>query len=247
MGSSYNLGDLIELVAAANPDRTAMVGGDVRYTFAEFDRRTNQVAQMLLGLGCAPGAKVAVYAWNRVEWAETFFGAFKARAIPINVNYRYVAHELEYLFDNSDSEVVVFERGFAPIVDEIRSRLDKVRDYVVIEDGTDHPTPWASSYEDLVTATSDASFDNDRSGDDLYFLYTGGTTGMPKGVMWRHEDIFPAEPHHRSTHAWRRAVGDVQHAVRRCRRGAVHRPRTRSPLGLGARGVREGHGHHARR
>jgi acyl-CoA synthetase (AMP-forming)/AMP-acid ligase II len=190
MGSSYNLGDLIELVAAANPDRTAMVGGDVRYTFAEFDRRTNQVAQMLLGLGCAPGAKVAVYAWNRVEWAETFFGAFKARAIPINVNYRYVAHELEYLFDNSDSEVVVFERGFAPIVDEIRSRLDKVRDYVVIEDGTDHPTPWASSYEDLVSAMSDASFDNDRSGDDLYFLYTGGTTGMPKGVMWRHEDIF---------------------------------------------------------
>ena len=188
--SSYNLGDLIELVAAANPDRLAVVGGDVRYTFGEFDRRTNQVARMLIGLGCEPGSKVAVYAWNRVEWAELFFGCFKARVVPINVNYRYVAHELEYLFDNSDSEVVVFERGFTPVIDEIRSKLTKVRAFVVMEDGSDHPAPWASSYEELVTAEPSDSFDNGRSGDDLYFLYTGGTTGMPKGVMWRHEDIF---------------------------------------------------------
>ena len=187
---SYNLGDLIELVAAANPDRLAIAGGDVRLTFAEFDRRTNQVAQMLIGLGCEPGSKAAVYAWNRVEWAELFFGSFKARVVPINVNYRYVAHELEYLFDNSDSEVVVFERGFAPVIDEIRSKLTKVRAFVVLEDGSDHPTPWAQSYEELLAAQSSASFDNGRSGDDLYFLYTGGTTGMPKGVMWRHEDIF---------------------------------------------------------
>ncbi|MBU6329463.1 MAG: acyl-CoA synthetase [Acidobacteria bacterium] len=187
---SYNLGDLFELVAAAVPDRACVAGGDVRYTFGEFDRRTNQVAQALISLGCEPEAKVAVYAWNRVEWAELFFGASKARVIPINVNYRYVAHELEYLFDNSDSEVVIFERGFAPIIDEIRPKLTKVRSFLVMEDGTDHPAPWAQSYEDLVAAQSDAPFDNGRSGDDLYFLYTGGTTGMPKGVMWRHEDIF---------------------------------------------------------
>ena len=187
---TYNLGDLLELVAAGVPDRLCIVGGDTRLTFAEFDRRTNQVAQMLIGLGCEPGAKVAVYAWNRVEWAEMFFGSFKARVIPINVNYRYVAHELEYLFDNSDSEVVIFERGFAPVIEEIRSTMTKVRTFVVLEDGTDHPTPWAESYDALVAAQSDASFDNGRSNDDLYFLYTGGTTGMPKGVMWRHEDIF---------------------------------------------------------
>ena len=188
--SSYNLGDLIELVAAANPDRLAVVGGGTRYTFDEFDKRTNQVAQMLIGLGCEPDSKVAVYAWNRVEWAELLFGSFKARVIPINVNYRYVAHELEYLFDNSDSEAVVFERGFAPVIDEIRSKLTKVREFVVIEDGTDHPTPWAKDYDELVNEQSDATFSNGRTGDDLYFLYTGGTTGMPKGVMWRHEDIF---------------------------------------------------------
>jgi len=188
--SSYNLGDLIQLVAAANPDRLAVVGGDIRYTFGEFDARTNQVAQMLMSLGCEPNAKVAVYAWNRAEWAELLFGACKARVVPINVNYRYVAHELEYLFDNSDSEVVIFERSFAPTINEIRSKLTKVRHFVVIDDGTDEPTPWATSYEELVTAQSSATFENGRSGDDLYFLYTGGTTGMPKGVMWRHEDIF---------------------------------------------------------
>ena len=106
------------------------------------------------------------------------------------MNYRYVTHELEYLLDNSDSEVVVFERGFAPVIDEIRSKLTKVREFVVIEDGTDHPTPWANDYDELVNEQFDATFSNGRTGDDLYFLYTGGTTGMPKGVMWRHEDIF---------------------------------------------------------
>ncbi|MSW29496.1 MAG: AMP-binding protein, partial [Actinobacteria bacterium] len=156
--SSYNLGDLIELVAAANPDRLAIVGGATRYTFGEFDKRTNQVAQMLIGLGCEPGSKIAVYSWNRVEWAELFFGSFKARVVPINVNYRYVAHELEYLFDNSDSEVVIFERGFAPVIDEIRSKLTKVRAFVVMEDGSDHPTPWAQSYDELVNAQSAETF-----------------------------------------------------------------------------------------
>ena len=146
---SYNLGDLFELVASAVPDRLCIAGGGIRYTFGEFDRRTNQVAQMLIGVGCEPGAKVAVYAWNRVEWAELFFGSFKARVVPINVNYRYVAHELEYLFDNSDSEVVIFERGFAPVIDEIRSKMTKVRSFLVIEVGTDHPTPWAKPYEEL--------------------------------------------------------------------------------------------------
>ena len=188
--ASFNLGDLLQLVAAANPDRLAVVGGGHRLTFAEFDRRTNQVGRALLALGCEPESKVAVYAWNRVEWPELFFGSFKARVVPINVNYRYVAHELEYLFDNSDSEVVFFERGFAPVIDEVRARLTKVRHWVVMEDGSDQPTPWAQEYDELVGAQSDEPFDNGRSGDDLYFLYTGGTTGMPKGVMWRHEDIF---------------------------------------------------------
>ena len=187
---TYNLGDLLEIVAAAVPDRLAVVAGDVRYTFAEFDRRTNQVARMLLDLGLEPGAKVAIYSWNRAEWAELFFGAFKARVVPINVNYRYVAHELEYVLENADAEVIVFERGFAPVVAEVAPKLPKLRATVVLEDGSDDDTGAAMSYADLVDAQPGDALGNERSSDDLYFLYTGGTTGMPKGVMWRHEDLF---------------------------------------------------------
>jgi acyl-CoA synthetase (AMP-forming)/AMP-acid ligase II len=187
---TYNLGDLIELVAQSVPDRLALVAGDVRYTFAEFDRRTNQVARMLVDLGLEPGAKVAIYSWNRAEWPEVLFGAFKARVVPINVNYRYVAHELEYILENSDAEVIVFERSFAPIVTEILPKLPKVKATIVLEDGSGEDAGAAKGYAELVDAQPGEALGNQRSNDDLYFLYTGGTTGMPKGVMWRHEDIF---------------------------------------------------------
>ena len=187
---TYNLGDLLEIVSASVPDRLAVVAGDVRYTFAEFDRRTNQVARMLLDLGLEPGTKVAVYSWNRAEWAELFFGAAKARVVAVNVNYRYVAHELEYVLENSDAEVVVFERGFAPVMAQVGPKLSKLRATVVLEDGTGHDGGGAKSYTELVDAQSGDALGNQRSNDDMYFLYTGGTTGMPKGVMWRHEDLF---------------------------------------------------------
>jgi 3-oxocholest-4-en-26-oate---CoA ligase len=187
---TYNLGDLIELVAEAVPDRTAIVAGGARYTFRQFDERTNQVARVLLDLGLEPGAKVAMYSWNRAEWAEIFFGAFKARVVPININYRYVAHELEYVLENSDSEVLIFERSFAPIVAEILPKLPRVKATIVIEDGSDEDAGAAKGWHELVDAQETGAIGNQRSSDDLYFLYTGGTTGMPKGVMWRHEDIF---------------------------------------------------------
>ena len=189
---TYNLGDMLQLVAAEVPDRPAIVAGDVRYTFAEFDRRTNQVARMLLDQGLEPGAKVAVYSWNRAEWAELFFGAFKARVVPINVNYRYVAHELAYLLENSDSEVVIFERGFASLMAEVAPELAMLRATVVLEDGDEGDVGEALSYDEVAGAQPDGPLDIERSSDDLYFLYTGGTTGMPKGVMWRHEDVFLA-------------------------------------------------------
>ena len=189
---TYNLGDLIELVAEAVPDRLAIVAGGTRYTFRQFDERTNQVARALLELGLEPGAKVAMYSWNRAEWADVFFGAFKARVVPINVNYRYVAHELEYILENSDSEVLIFERSFAPVVAEILPKLPKVKATIVIEDGSDEDAGAALDYHELVDRQATGPIGNQRSSDDLYFLYTGGTTGMPKGVMWRSEDIFSA-------------------------------------------------------
>ncbi len=187
---TYNLGDLLELVAQAAPDRLAVVAGGTRHTFRQFDERTNQVARALLDLGLEPGAKVAMYSWNRAEWAEVFFGCFKARVVPINVNYRYVAHELEYVLENSDAEVVIFERSFAPVVAEILPKLPKVTATIVMEDGSDEDAGAAKGYDDVVGAQDRGPIGNQRSSDDLYFLYTGGTTGMPKGVMWRHEDIF---------------------------------------------------------
>jgi fatty-acyl-CoA synthase len=186
----FNLADLYELVAAAVPDRLALVAGDTRLTYRELDERTNRLARHWVESGLQPGAKVAIYSWNRAEWVEAFIAAFKARLTPINVNYRYVAHELRYLFDNADVESIVFERSFAPTVAEILPDLPQVTDLLVLEDGSGEEFARATSYEDALAARSPEPLDIQRSSDDYYFLYTGGTTGMPKGVMWRSEDIF---------------------------------------------------------
>jgi fatty-acyl-CoA synthase len=186
----FNLADLFELVAAEVPDRLALVAGDARVTYAELDARTNRLARHFLAQGLQPGAKVGIYSWNRAEWVEAFIAAFKARLSPINVNYRYIAHELRYLFDNADIESLVFERSFAPTVAEILPDLPQITDLLVLEDGSAEDIGTATPYEAALAAQSPEPLDLERSSDDLYFLYTGGTTGMPKGVMWRSEDIY---------------------------------------------------------
>jgi 3-oxocholest-4-en-26-oate---CoA ligase len=185
----FNLADLYEIVADAVPDRMALVAGQQRRTYAQLEERANRFAHHLLDHGVEPGDKIAIYSWDRAEWVEAMLGAYKARAVPINVNYRYVADEARYIIDNSDAVVGVHERAFAPVVNAIRGDLPKLRHFVVLEDGTDASTD-ATSYEDALAATSPARDFGPRSPDDLYLLYTGGTTGVPKGVMWRSEDIF---------------------------------------------------------
>lgn len=188
---SFNLADLFELVAEAVPGREALVAGEERRTFAQLDARANRLANHFLGLGMATGAKIGIYGWNRAEWVEAFLAAFKARLVPININYRYVADELRYVFDNADIEALVVERSFLPLVDKLRADLPRLRHVVVMEDGSDAVTGDALSYEEaLASSSADPPCQGERSGDDLYILYTGGTTGMPKGVMWRQEDIF---------------------------------------------------------
>jgi 3-oxocholest-4-en-26-oate---CoA ligase len=187
---TFNLADLFELVVDAVPEREALVAGDARRTFTELDERANRIANHLLGLGLEPGAKVAIYGWNRAEWVESFFGAFKARLVPVNVNYRYVADELHYILENADVEAVVVERSFLPLLQRIQPELPLLRHVVVLDDGDDTALDDAAAYEDALAAASPARPALPRSGDDLYILYTGGTTGTPKGVMWRHEDIF---------------------------------------------------------
>jgi 3-oxocholest-4-en-26-oate---CoA ligase len=186
----FNLADLLEIVVDTVPERLALVAGDSRLTFRQLDERANRFAHHLIASGIEPAEHVAIYSWNRAEWVEAMFGCYKARAVPVNVNYRYVATELAYLLENSDSVAVVHERTFSPLLAEISSGLPHLRHQVVIEDGSEHDAGTAVSYEEALEASGQERDLPSRSAEDLYILYTGGTTGMPKGVLWRQDDIF---------------------------------------------------------
>jgi 3-oxocholest-4-en-26-oate---CoA ligase len=188
----YNLADLWERVADTVPDHEALVCAGRRLTFAEEDERATRLANALADQGVGPGDHVACYLYNSIEYLEVMLAAFKLRAVPINVNYRYVEDELRYLLDDADARAVVFHREFAPKLAAIAPSLPKLQTYFAVDDGTD-PAPaalGAVDYEPALAAASATRAFGPRSADDLYILYTGGTTGMPKGVMWRHEDVF---------------------------------------------------------
>jgi 3-oxocholest-4-en-26-oate---CoA ligase len=190
----FNLADLFEVVADTVPDRLALVAGGVRLTYRQLDERANRFAHYLVGAGVAAGAHVGILSYNRAEWVEAMIGCYKARTVPVNLNYRYVAPELRYVIDNADLEVLVYERELSPLVEESLEggAPEHPRLLVRIEDGTSGGTALTSavSYEDALGASSPDRDFGPRSPDDIYILYTGGTTGMPKGVLWRQEDIF---------------------------------------------------------
>jgi 3-oxocholest-4-en-26-oate---CoA ligase len=200
-----NLADLFEVVADTVPDREALVAGGVRLTYRELDSRANRFANALRDHGITAGAHVGILAHNCVEWAEAMVGCFKARTVPINLNFRYVAAELRYVVDNAELEALVFERALAPLVAESFPAAapgagDAGTDgltvpdlFLVVEDGTDPSVTIdrpVVHYEAALAGSSPERDDIVRSPDDRYLLYTGGTTGMPKGVVWRQEDIY---------------------------------------------------------
>jgi 3-oxocholest-4-en-26-oate---CoA ligase len=186
----WNLADIFTAVARTVPDRPCQVQGDRTITWREFDERTDALAADFLDAGLTQGAKVACYLYNGPEYLETMTAAFKVAVAPVNTNYRYGPDEIVYLFDNADAEAVVFHACFTELLDGIRDRLTKVRRWYVVADETGSGPPWASPYEEVVTSGAQPSPSWERSGDDLLLLYTGGTTGMPKGVMWRQDDLF---------------------------------------------------------
>jgi acyl-CoA synthetase (AMP-forming)/AMP-acid ligase II len=187
----FNLADLWERVVDEIPEHEAMVCGDRRLTYAQADARANRLAHHLADLGIGPGDHVALYLYNGTEYLEGMLAAFKLRAVPINVNYRYGEAELRYLLADADARAVVFHREFAPTLASVRHALPELTGFVVVDDESGSPMPSdASSYEEALAAASPERDFGERSADDLYILYTGGTTGMPKGVMWRAEDIF---------------------------------------------------------
>ncbi len=188
----WNYADIWERVAERIGDAPALVQGSTRRTWAEFDRRADGIAKHLLDAGVAQQDKIAIYLYNCPEYLEAMYGAFKISMVPVNTNYRYTLDELVYLWDNSDSVAVVFHGSFVPTIDKIRDKV-AVRIWLWVDDGTEPCPTWATPFEDAATsATERTAAPWARSGDDLNFMYTGGTTGMPKGVMWRQDDLIRA-------------------------------------------------------
>jgi 3-oxocholest-4-en-26-oate---CoA ligase len=190
--TQWNLADLFEAVCDAVPDRTAVVAGDRRLTFRELDERSTRLAHHLAANGVKAGDHVGLYLYNGPEYVEGLFAAYKLRAVPINVNYRYVEAELRYLFDNADLVALVHGREFVPRIAAVRGEVPKLQAFVAVEDGSDEDlgSIGATEYEAALAAASPERDFPERSEDDLYILYTGGTTGMPKGVMWTQKDFF---------------------------------------------------------
>ena len=177
----FNLADLFEHAVDAFGDREYLVAEGERRTYAEMETRANRLAHHLEGQGIGPGDHVGIYAYNSVEWVEALWAVFKLRAVWVNINYRYVEDELRYLMGNADLQALLVQREFVPRVEAVRDALPDLRHVLVVDD---------AEYERALEACLPERDFPTRSGDDVYLLYTGGTTGLPKGVVWRHEDVF---------------------------------------------------------
>jgi acyl-CoA synthetase (AMP-forming)/AMP-acid ligase II len=188
---ALNIADLFEHAADAVPERLAIACGDNEVTYRDLEARSNQLAHYLATAGVGHGDHVGAYGRNSIELIETFLACYKLRAIPVNVNYRYVEAELRYLFTEAELKGLVFDRQFGGKVATLLPEFPDLRAALAIEDASGVPLP--PSAADFATAIDGESADRDfgeRSPDDIYMLYTGGTTGYPKGVLWRHEDVW---------------------------------------------------------
>jgi 3-oxocholest-4-en-26-oate---CoA ligase len=189
----WNYGDIFDGVGRVIPaNKPALIHGERILNWGDFTRRTNNLARRFLNRGVQAGDKVAFYLRNGPAYSETLAACFKARLTHVNVNYRYVDEELWYILDNSDSRIVVYGSEFAGHVETLRDRLPQIGLWVEVTDDERPQASFAVRYEELAEIGDGAALNLHRSGDDLLFLYTGGTTGMPKGVMWAHDDLWHA-------------------------------------------------------
>jgi acyl-CoA synthetase (AMP-forming)/AMP-acid ligase II len=180
-------------VADTVPDREAVVVGNRRLSYRQLEERANRLAHHLSTQGIGPGDHVGLQLMNGSEYVEAMLAAFKLRAVPINVNYRYVQGELRYLYEDAGLAALIYHRTFGPRVAAVAPEVPSIRSLLLVEDDSDaHPAPGSIPYDDALSGAQPGRRPVDRSSSDLYICYTGGTTGMPKGVVWRHEDIFKA-------------------------------------------------------
>src|SRR3984893_9491146 len=192
---ALNIADLAEHAIDAVPDRVALICGDEQLTYAQLEEQANRLAHYLQERGVKKDDKVGLYCRNRIEIVIAMVGIVKAGAILVNINYRYVEGELRYLFENSDMVALVHERQYSERVANVLPDTPSVKTVLGVDDGPDVPDSAYQSYGgvEFYAAIAGSSAERDfgpRSADDIYLLYTGGTTGFPKGVMWRHEDIY---------------------------------------------------------
>ncbi|MCT9928921.1 acyl-CoA synthetase [Planotetraspora sp. A-T 1434] len=186
----FNHADLYEGLADAIGDRVAVICGDDRLTYAELDALANRLAHHLAAQGVRPGQHVGIQLYNGVEYVTALLAALKIRAVPVNVNYRYVEAELLYLYRDSDIVALLFDVEFDSRVAAAAPQAPALRHLIAV--GGDTAVPGAVPYGEALAAQPSTRGFPRRSGDDVYIIYTGGTTGMPKGVMWRVEDLFMA-------------------------------------------------------
>jgi 3-oxocholest-4-en-26-oate---CoA ligase len=193
---ALNIADLFEHAVDAAPDNPAVKVGDRVITYAELEAESNRLAHYLQSQGVQPGDHVAVYAKNSIEHVIAVLAVVKIRAVNINVNYRYVEGELNYLFDNADVVALIVERTYAPLVARTKPKHPRLQTVVVVpdviepDDQSDISEFGGVLYADAIADQSPERDFGERSADDLHIIYTGGTTGFPKGVMWRHEDFW---------------------------------------------------------
>ncbi|WP_328685346.1 acyl-CoA synthetase [Streptomyces sp. NBC_00343] len=194
----YNIADLFESVVDVVPDREALVyidhpgtGAESRLTYAELDAAANRIAHHLIDTGIRPGEHLGLHLYNGVEYLQTVLGCLKARVVPVNVNYRYVEEELVYLYRDADLVALVFDTEFTERVAAALPRAEQLRHLVRVgAPQADAPDVPAVAFTDAEATGSPERGFPARSADDQFIIYTGGTTGMPKGVMWRQEDLF---------------------------------------------------------
>ena len=224
----FNLGQVVETVAAAIPGRECVVYGDRRLTYADLRARGRRLASYLHGRGLGLHTErdrleghesgqdhLGLYLYNGNEYLEGMFGAYLARVAPFNVNYRYVAEELRYLLTDARARGLVYHATFAPVLAEVLPDLPELTVLLQVADGSGEPLlPGAVDYEETLATAAEAPPPVEPSPDDLYILYTGGTTGMPKGVLWRQHDIFRAAMGGRTYGTWE-LVESYEHLVKR--------------------------------
>ncbi len=195
MGTEWQWADVWDKIAEVRGDATALVHGDLHRSWRDFSSRSDALARSLVQGGAQQASRIAQYLYNSPEYLEVSYATYKAGLTPVNTNYRYRAEELAYLWSNADALAVVFHGSFTDTIESIRDQVPTVRRWFWVDDESQPCPEWAEPYEKVVSGADNGTPYKapwGRSGDDIVMIYTGGTTGMPKGVMWRHHDMYQA-------------------------------------------------------